>query len=81
VTVPGPGALKLAKTKQVKGANKRANGQGTAKLPVRPKGKTKKKLNRKGRAKVKAEVTYDPTGDDPNIVANTDTKTVKLRKR
>ena len=32
-------------------------------------------------AKVKAEVTYTPTGGDPTIVGNTDTKTVKLVKR
>jgi hypothetical protein len=48
---------------------------------VRPRGKAKQKLNRKGKAKVKAEVTYTPTGGNPTIVGNTDTKPVKLVKR
>lgn len=34
-----------------------------------------------GKAKVKAEVTYTPTGGDPTIVANTDTKALKLITR
>jgi hypothetical protein len=81
VTVPGPGALKLRKTESVKGAKKRAEEKGKEKLPVRAKGEKKKTLQRKGKAKVKAEVTYTPTSRDPTIVANTDTKTVKLVKR
>jgi virginiamycin B lyase len=80
VKVPGAGDLALANTTKVKGAKKRAEAKGKQKLPVRAKGETKKTLNRKGKAKVKAEVIYTPTGRDPTVVANTDTKTVKLVK-
>jgi hypothetical protein len=91
-TVPGPGELVLAQTKQVKGDEARAVASGGAsartsqneievKLTVKPRGKAKKKLNRKGKAKVKAKVTYTPNGSDPTIVGNTDVKTVKLIKR
>ena len=41
---------------------------------------TKRTLKRKGKAKVTAKVTYTPDGGNPNIVANTDTQTVKLIK-
>jgi hypothetical protein len=85
VVVPGPGELKLAKTKKVKRAKKGADAEGSVKLPVKPGGNARKKLNRKGKAKgkakVKAKVTYRPKGGDPTIVGNTDTKTVKLVKR
>jgi Low-density lipoprotein receptor repeat class B len=81
VKVPGSGELELTNTTEVAGAKKRAEAKGTEKLPVRGKGETKKTLNRKGKAKVKAEVTYTPAGDNPTIVGNTDTKSVKLVKR
>jgi hypothetical protein len=51
------------------------------KLPVKSRGNARKKLNRKGKATVKAEVTYTPRGGDPTVVGDTDTKTVKLIKR
>jgi hypothetical protein len=80
VKVPGPGELELTNTTEVKGAKKRVEAKG-GKLPVRAKGETNKSLKRKGKAKVKAEVTYTPTGVNPTIVGNTDTKKVKLIKR
>ena len=46
-------------------------------LAVKAKGKAKKKLSRSGRAKVELEVTFTPTGGDPNSQA----KTVKLIRR
>jgi hypothetical protein len=58
-----------------------ADAKGKVKLPVRPSGKAKRRLTERGRAKVEAEVTYTPTGGDPNVVANTDTKALKLIKR
>jgi hypothetical protein len=79
--VPGPGALELAKADSVKGARKRADPKGKARLPVRPRGEAKQRLKRKGKVKVTAEVTYTPQGTNPTIVGNTDTKTVKLIKR
>jgi hypothetical protein len=77
VNAPGPGELELAQTTKVKGDEETVEAAGTEKLSIKPKGKAKKKLNAKGKAKVKAEVTYTPDGGSPN----TDTKTVKLRKR
>jgi hypothetical protein len=44
---------------------------------IKPKGKAKKKLNAKGKAKVTANVTYTPDGGDPN----TQSKKIKLVKR
>jgi hypothetical protein len=79
--VPGPGALELAKADSVKGARKRADPKGKARLPVRPRGEAKQRLKRKGKVKVTTEVTYTPQGTNPTIVGKTDTKTVKLIKR
>jgi DNA-binding beta-propeller fold protein YncE len=77
VEVPGAGEVDLAKTKKVKAASRRADGAGEVILPIKPKGKAKKKLNRKGRAKVKANVTFTPDGGDPN----TKSKRIRLKKR
>jgi Tol biopolymer transport system component len=75
VNVPGAGDLELAQSKKVKGADKRAPSEGSVKLPVKPKGKAKQKLADKGKAKVKAEVTYTPDGGEPI----TKSKPVKLK--
>ena len=77
VVVPGPGTLELAKTKKVKGADERAKCGGRGAAPDKPKGKATKKLNKKGKAKVTAEVTYTPDGGTPN----TEDKKIKLVKR
>ncbi len=50
---------------------------GEVKLAVKPKGKTKGRLKDKGKAKVDPEVTFTPTGGDPN----TQDKKFKLVKR
>jgi hypothetical protein len=68
VTITGKG-LKT-KTRQVTGAPK-------VKLPVIAKGKKRKALNRSGKAKFKAKVTYSPTGN----VAKTLKRKLKLLKR
>jgi hypothetical protein len=81
VKVPRPGDLELANTTQVKGAKRRAEAKGKAKLPVRPRGKAKQKLKAKGKAKVVAEVSYTPTGGNSTIVGNTDTKALTLIRR
>ena len=75
--VPGAGGIVLAATKQVKGAEATAGGPRTVKLAVRPKGATKRKLTRRGAAKVKLAVTFTPTGGDPR----TKHRTLKLVKR
>ena len=77
VNVPGPGELELAKTKKVKADDEPAEAAGTEKLLVKPKGKARKKLNKKGKAKVQATVTYTPIGGEPD----TESKRIKLLKR
>ena len=77
VIVPGRGELDLAKTKKVKGAEEPAEAAGKEKLPVKPRRKAKKKLNNRGKAKVRAKVTYTPDGGTPN----TESKKIKLIKR
>ena len=77
VKVPGGGELELAKTKKVKADDEPAEAGGKEKLLVKPRGKAKNKLNQTGKAKVKAKVTYTPTGGEPN----TESKQVKLKLR
>lgn len=77
VQVPGGGQVKLA-GKGLKKASKRASGATTVKLPVKPSSKQlKSKLAKKGKAKVKATVTFSPDGGDP---ATQKTKLKLLRK-
>jgi hypothetical protein len=76
VQVPGPGTLHLAKNRKVKPQQKRAEAAGPVKLPVKPRRRAKKKLNEKGRVKVRAEVTFTPDGGEPN----TESKRLKLNK-
>ena len=45
-------------------------------LVVKPKGKTSRKLNTTGKATVKVNITFTPTGGAPNTV----TKKIKLKK-
>jgi hypothetical protein len=77
VEVPGSGELDLAKTKKVKADDEPGEDAGEEKLVIKPKGKAKKKLNAKGKAKVTANVTYAPDGGDPNTQSNK----IKLVKR
>jgi hypothetical protein len=75
----GPGRLKLAKSKTVKADGegiKRVGAPPRTKLAIRPKGKVRKRVNKKGKATVKARVTYTPTGGD----LRTRSTWVKLRK-
>ena len=65
----GPGKLRLAQSKTVKADKdgiKRVGAPPSTKLAIRPKGKTRKRLNNKGKATVKARVIYSPTGGSPN---------------
>lgn len=88
VFVPGPGTLVLTgkglvkqRPAPVSGSERVAarivNAAGTLKLKVRPKGKKKRKLDRTGKVKVQANVTYTPTGGEPNTQA----KQARLVKR
>jgi hypothetical protein len=75
VDVPNPGDLALSGT-GVKAAAATVTTPGQVKLVVRATGKKRKKLNRTGKAKVTATVTYTPTGGDPS----TQSLTLKLKK-
>ena len=59
------------------GATKTANAAGTVKLTVKSRGKAKKTLNKKGKVKVKASVTFTPSAGQPQ----TETKKLKLVKK
>jgi hypothetical protein len=76
ILVPGPGTLTLS-GKGIAKQHAGPHGVETVKLAVEAKGKAKKKLSRKGTAKVKLEVTFTPTGGDPSTQA----KAVKLIRR
>jgi hypothetical protein len=80
VTVPDAGTLALS-GKGVKGiaASKSVavSGAGVVNLLIKAKGKTKRKLNERGKAKVKASITYTPTG----LTGNTEQAKVKLKKK
>lgn len=83
VFVPGPGVLMLTgkgvvtKRPVRASASRAVSAAGVVNLLVKAKGKTKKKLNKTGKAKVKVRVTYKPTGG----TANTQSKSVKLIKK
>jgi subtilisin-like proprotein convertase family protein len=81
VTVADAGQLTLS-GKGVKSASAGASksvavaGPGTVRLTVKPKGKTRQKLDSTGKATVKAKITFTPTGGTPNV----QTKKIKLKK-
>jgi hypothetical protein len=80
VTVPDPGTLKVAG----KGVTNRATlaskavavSGGKVKLLVKPNGKTQRKLDETGKAKVKVSITYKPKG----LSSNTEKKKLKLKE-
>ncbi len=73
VEIPGPGSLVLA-GKRLKRAQRPATAAGKLRLVVKAKGKGASKLRRRGKVKLRAKVTYIPTGGAPN----TKQRTVKL---
>lgn len=83
VIVPGPGLIAVA-GKGVAGdrpgrrsnasASRAVGAAGKVKLPIKSRGKAKRRLERTGKVKLTVKVTYTPTGGAPN----TKTKTVKL---
>jgi DNA-binding beta-propeller fold protein YncE len=75
VSVPAPGALAL-KGARVHGVKRVAKRAGNVKLPIKLTGKAKSRLAKSGRAKVKAQVTFAPTGGTPLTKA----KTLGLRR-
>jgi phospholipase C len=76
VELPGPGTLALGGN-GIKAEDKQVADAGEVKLKINPKGKTKDKLGEHGKAKVKAKVTFTPTG----AAAVTHTKKITLIER
>jgi subtilisin len=76
VQVPGPGELKLAKTKMVEADEQAAQAGGRETLLIEPRRKARKKLAEEGEVIVTARVTYTALGwEDP---WNTERKRIKL---
>ena len=76
VKVPGPGNL-LVRGKQIKRVRVEPEAAGMVSLPIRSRGEPRRALNREGKARVLASVTYTPMNGGPN----TRVKRIKLRKR
>jgi hypothetical protein len=66
--------LALLKTKRVKGATAQSSGAGQVRLRVKARGGAKKRLIRRGKAKVAVQVSFSPVGGTPS----TATKKIKL---
>jgi hypothetical protein len=76
VNVPNAGTLVLS-GKGLKKATANAAAVGNVTLSVKAKGKAKKKLRKTGKAKVKPQVTFTPTGGNPATQA----KKLALRQK
>ena len=61
VAVPSAGLLVLKRTAKVKGDSRSAAGAATLKLTVKPRGQAKRRLNRRGKARVPIKVSFTPT--------------------
>jgi len=79
VEVPGEGVLDLA-GKNVKPATDETIDAGEVILPVKSTGRAKRKLKKKGKAKVALEVTFTPTGGAPST-RDDQLKLVKRKRR
>jgi hypothetical protein len=76
IDLPGPGDLSLS-GKGVKPATEEVDEAGSARLSVKPRRKTKRRLANRGKAKVTAEVTFKPEGGR----SATDSERIKLVRR
>lgn len=77
--IPGPGRIEILGSKTVQKANKiAAAGPANLKLTIKAKGKAAKKLRKKGKVKIKAQVRFTPEG--AGGAAKTLTKTVTLKR-
>jgi hypothetical protein len=68
VTVPGAGTVRLS-GKAVKSARRRARKAGGVTLPVRPKGKARRRLLRAGRAAVEVKIAFVPAAGGATLHA------------
>jgi hypothetical protein len=76
VLLPGPGKATVS-GRRLKRTSKSASKAGKLNLPVKPKGKLKRRLIRHGSARVKAKVRFKPDGGS----AHSESKRVKLIRR
>jgi hypothetical protein len=76
LVVPGPGRLVLS-GKGIKRAVAQATQAGSVKMPVRAVGKTRKKLAKRGRVKVRLAIAYTPDGGEALVKG----RTAKLIKK
>ena len=79
VELPGPGEVDLAGS-HLQPTSKHPTAQGETLLKVKPLGKTKRALLRRGKASVRPEVTFIPTGGTANTLSER-IKLVEKRKR
>ncbi len=77
IAAPGPGRLRLAGTKRVRGVRRQAKPGVAVKLPVKPRRRARNWLRRRGAIKVSARVTFLPRYGDPS----TQTRRLKLIRR
>lgn len=78
LSVPGPGAVDIAAAKKLVRSSHTdvaAAGQVKVRIPLTKRGKSL--LRRKGKLKVRAAITYTPTGGEPNSV----TSKLKLKRK
>ena len=66
VKLPGPGKVAVSAGGKLKAVTKRAVGPGSVVLKLKPAGKAKRKLARKGRVKLNLTVKFKPTNDSAN---------------
>ena len=76
VALPGPGALALSGM-NVASQSLVVDAVGNATLAVKPKGKSKRKLAKKGKLKIQVQIAYTPVGGEQG----TQTTSVNLKKK
>jgi hypothetical protein len=83
VTVPGPGGLTLngkgVKARTIAGARTSVASAGTFRLIVKPKGKVKKKLRSRHKAKVRVSITFSPSADAGHPAGDPSTRRAKVK--
>jgi hypothetical protein len=79
VELPGPGDVAL-NGKGLTAVSKHPQAAGEARLRIKPLGKTKRKLLRRGKASVRPKVTFTPTGGTANTLSEHVELVVKRRR-
>jgi hypothetical protein len=79
--VPAAGELAVAATSRVNATTKAAAAAGVVRLAITPTERAREELEKNGSALVTARITYTPDSTDPDIVAGTLTKRLRLIER